>query len=152
MLSVVEPGVVASVAPGKAVSVVRGDDVVVGIKHQPRSKDGPQARRLLALAAIYDGSSCSEALIGGVTIQIVRNWVRETMRFLLAAAALMLTCQAAGAETLRCEMTTFELKNNSVVTIDEPRLNYHHDGSYDRLRGKIIVQTKRADNMITGQS
>src|SRR5215212_3307538 len=41
-----------------------------------RSKDGPQARRLLALAAIYDGTSRTEAArIGGVTLQIVRDWV-----------------------------------------------------------------------------
>jgi len=41
-----------------------------------RSKDGPQARRLLALAAIYEGASRSEAArIGGVTVQIVRDWV-----------------------------------------------------------------------------
>ena len=36
------------------------------------SKDGPQARRLLALAAIYEGASRTEAArIGGVTLQIV---------------------------------------------------------------------------------
>jgi transposase len=41
-----------------------------------RSKDGAQARRLLALAAIYDGTSRTEAAkIGGVTLQIVRDWV-----------------------------------------------------------------------------
>ena len=41
-----------------------------------RSKDGPQARRLLALAAIYDGASRSEAAeIGGVTLQVVCDWV-----------------------------------------------------------------------------
>jgi transposase len=41
-----------------------------------RSKDGPQSRRLLAIAAIYDGSSRTEAArIGGVTLQIVRDWV-----------------------------------------------------------------------------
>ncbi len=41
-----------------------------------RSKDGPQARRLLALAAIYEGGTRSEAAkIGGVTLQIVRDWV-----------------------------------------------------------------------------
>lgn len=40
-----------------------------------RSKDGPQARRLLALAAIYDGVMRTEAAkIGGVTVQIVRDW------------------------------------------------------------------------------
>ncbi len=40
------------------------------------SKDGPQARRLLALAAIYEGASRTEAAkIGGVRLQIVRDWV-----------------------------------------------------------------------------
>jgi transposase len=41
-----------------------------------RSKDGPQARRLLALAAIYDGARRTEAAkIGGVGLQVVRDWV-----------------------------------------------------------------------------
>ncbi len=41
-----------------------------------KTKDGPQARRLLALAAIYDGGTRTEAaVIGGVTLQIVRDWV-----------------------------------------------------------------------------
>lgn len=41
-----------------------------------RSKGGPQARRLLALAAIYDGAKRAEAArIGGVTVQIIRDWV-----------------------------------------------------------------------------
>jgi transposase len=40
------------------------------------SKDGPQARRLLALAAIYDGAMRTEAAkIGGVGLQVVRDWV-----------------------------------------------------------------------------
>ena len=41
-----------------------------------RSKDGAQARRLLALAAIYEGATRTEASrIGGVTLQIIRDWV-----------------------------------------------------------------------------
>ncbi|MGH7002211.1 MAG: IS630 family transposase [Stellaceae bacterium] len=41
-----------------------------------KAKDGPQARRLLALAAIYDGATRTEAAkIGDVTLQIVRDWV-----------------------------------------------------------------------------
>jgi transposase len=41
-----------------------------------RSRDAAQARRLLALAAIYDGASRTEAArIGTVTPQIVRDWV-----------------------------------------------------------------------------
>ena len=43
-----------------------------------RSKDGPQARRLLALAAIYEGATRTQAArIGGVTLQIVRDWVMK---------------------------------------------------------------------------
>ena len=43
-----------------------------------KSKDGPQARRLLALATIYDGGTRGEAAkVGGVTLQIVRDWVRK---------------------------------------------------------------------------
>src|SRR2546421_2142443 len=41
-----------------------------------RSKDAAQTRRLLALAAIYDGGSRTEATrIGGVGLQTVRDWV-----------------------------------------------------------------------------
>ena len=41
-----------------------------------RTKAAPQARRLLALAAIHEGASRAEAAqIGGVTRQIVRDWV-----------------------------------------------------------------------------
>jgi transposase len=41
-----------------------------------RSKDAPQTRRLLALAAIYEGGLRSQAAeIGGVSLQTVRDWV-----------------------------------------------------------------------------
>jgi len=41
-----------------------------------KAKDGPQARRLLALAVIYEGATRTEAArIGGVTLQVVRDWV-----------------------------------------------------------------------------
>ena len=41
-----------------------------------RTKDAAQARRLLALASIYDGGSRSDAArLGNVTLQIVRDWV-----------------------------------------------------------------------------
>ena len=40
-----------------------------------RSRDVAQARRLLALATIYDGGSRGDAArVGGVTLQIVRDW------------------------------------------------------------------------------
>jgi len=41
-----------------------------------KAKAGPQARRLLALAAIYDGATRTEAAkIGGVGLQIILDWV-----------------------------------------------------------------------------
>ena len=56
---------------------LRGDfDAPMVRSAAKRSKDGPQARRLLALAAVYEGARRTEAAkIGGVTLQIVRDWV-----------------------------------------------------------------------------
>jgi len=59
-----------------------------------KTKDGPQARRLLALATIYDGGTRSEAArIGGVTLQIVRDWV---LRFNADGPAGLLDRKAPG--------------------------------------------------------
>jgi transposase len=57
--------------------LLRPDFDAARVRHAARaSKDANQVRRLLALAAIYDGASRSEAAgIGGVTLQIVRDWV-----------------------------------------------------------------------------
>jgi transposase len=56
---------------------LRGDfDAAELCRLARRTKDGPQARRLLTLAAIYDGATRTEASkIGDVTLQIVRDWV-----------------------------------------------------------------------------
>jgi len=56
---------------------LRGDFDATSVGIAARgAKNAGQARRLLALAAIYDGSSRTEAAtIGGVTLQIVRDWV-----------------------------------------------------------------------------
>jgi len=46
----------------------------IGIARE--SGDGDQVRRLLALAVIYDGGSRTKAAeVGGVTLQVVRDWV-----------------------------------------------------------------------------
>jgi transposase len=59
-----------------------------------KTKDGPQAQRLLALAAIYDGATRTEAArIGGVTLQIIRDWV---MRFNARGAAGLLDGKSPG--------------------------------------------------------
>lgn len=56
---------------------VRGDYDAVQLRElAKRSADADQTRRLLALAAIYDGGARSEAAkIGGVGLQTVRDWV-----------------------------------------------------------------------------
>ena len=56
---------------------LRADFDAAGVRRAAReSRDAKQVRRLLALAAIYDGASRTEAAaIGGVTLQIVRDWV-----------------------------------------------------------------------------
>lgn len=61
-----------------AVSIeIRGDYSGSDLRRLARlSGDATQVRRLLALASILDGGSRSEAArIGGVTLQIVRDWV-----------------------------------------------------------------------------
>ena len=51
------------------------------------SKDASQTRRLLILAAIYDGATRTQAAaIGGVTVQIVRDWVLKLNAHGLAGA------------------------------------------------------------------
>jgi transposase len=56
---------------------LRGDFDAVALRAAARrTKDAAQARRLLALAAVYDGATRTEAArVGGVTLQIVRDWV-----------------------------------------------------------------------------
>ena len=56
---------------------LRGDFDAVRLRVAARrTKDAAQARRLLSLAAVYDGATRTEAArIGGVTLQIVRDWV-----------------------------------------------------------------------------
>ena len=56
---------------------LRSDVTATELRHQARrTRDASQARRLLALAEIYDGGSRTDAArTGGVTLQIVRDWV-----------------------------------------------------------------------------
>ena len=59
------------------------------------AKDGPQVRRLLALAAIYEGATRGAAArIGGVTLQIVRDWV---LRFNASGPVGLINRKAPGA-------------------------------------------------------
>ena len=63
-----------------------------------RCKDGAQVRRLLAIATILDGRSRSDAaLVGGVTRQIVRDWV---VRFNAEGPDGLMTRKAPGPTTI----------------------------------------------------
>ena len=62
------------------------------------SRDSGQTRRLLALAAIYDGASrTAAARIGGVGLQIVRDWV---LRFNAEGPAGLIDGKAPGKPSL----------------------------------------------------
>lgn len=74
---------------------LRADFTAEQLRRQARrSHDAGQARRLLALATIYDAGSRSDAArVGGVTPQIVRDWV---VRFNAEGPAGLIDRKAAG--------------------------------------------------------
>jgi len=76
---------------------LRSDFDAAVLRRLARSSDDPgQVRRLLALAAIYDGEPRSAAAaIGGVGLQTVRDWV---LRFNDAGPAGLLTGKAPGPQ------------------------------------------------------
>jgi transposase len=82
---------------------MRGDFSAADLRHAARDCGDPdQVRRLLALAVILDGGSRSEAAkVGGVTLQIVRDWV---LRFNAEGPQGLATRRAPGkAATLTSE-------------------------------------------------
>jgi transposase len=60
-----------------AAIALRGDFDGSGLRRLAKvTKDAGQSRRLLILAAIYDGGARSDAArIGGVGLQVIRDWV-----------------------------------------------------------------------------
>jgi len=75
---------------------LRSDFDAHALRREARnSRYAAQARRLLALATIYDGGSRSDAArVGGVTLQIVRDWV---VRFNAEGPAGLIDRKAPGA-------------------------------------------------------
>ena len=62
------------------------------------SKDGAQVRRLIAIAAIYEGASRTDAArLGGVTLQIIRDWV---LKFNASGPAGLIDRKAPGARPI----------------------------------------------------
>jgi transposase len=79
--------------------LVRGDVSAGEVRAAARHcKDAAQVRRLLAIATILDGGSRSEAAkVGGVTLQIIRDWV---LRFNKAGPDGLATRKAPGPATI----------------------------------------------------
>jgi transposase len=78
---------------------LRSDDDAARLRRFARqSRDPDQTRRLLALAEIYAGGSRSDAArIGGVGLQIVRDWV---LRFNAKGPDGLLNGKAPGAQSI----------------------------------------------------
>src|SRR2546421_5753351 len=78
---------------------LRSDFDTIGLRRLARrSRDPDQTRRLLALAEIYDGGSRPDAArIGGVGVQIVRDWV---VRFNAKGPDGLLNGKAPGAPSI----------------------------------------------------
>ena len=78
---------------------LRSDFDAASVRVEARaSRDPDQVRRLLALASIYDGTPRSEAArIGGVTLQVVRDWV---LRFNTQGPAGLVDRKAPGNKPL----------------------------------------------------
>lgn len=78
---------------------LRGDFSAGDVRAVARScKDGALVRRLLAIATILDGHSRNDAaLVGGVTRQIVRDWV---VRFNAEGPDGLMTRKAPGPTTI----------------------------------------------------
>ena len=106
-----------------------------------RTNNGPQARRLLALAAIYDGATRTEAAkIGGIGLQIIRDWVlrfnanpggslEATRRsfnkdFLLALAADFKKHGAAAIEKVRKTQPAAYMKICALLVPREMKLEH----------------------------
>ena len=78
---------------------LRGDYAADDLRRQAKaSRDAKQTRRLLALAAIYDGGSRTDAArIGGVGLQVVRDWV---LRFNSGGPSGLIDRKAPGKSAL----------------------------------------------------
>ena len=86
-----------------------------------RSRDGAQTRRLLALAAIYDGATRTQAArLGGVTVQIVRDWV---VKFNAHGAGGLVNGKSPGQprrlDALQCAALARRIGDGPVPAVDE---------------------------------
>ena len=84
------------------------------------SKDANQTRRLLALAVIYDGGKRGDAAkVGGVTLQIVRDWV---LRFNAHGPEGLIDRKAPGARpklsAQQCQALAERVEQGPIPAVD----------------------------------
>ncbi len=109
---------------------LRSDFDAVSVRSCAKSKDGPQVRRLLALAAIYDGASRTEAAkIGGVTLQIVRDWV---VKFNAHGPAGLIDRKAPGSRRVSTTRTEPPSLRSSRAARSRPCMGSCGGGTSDR--------------------
>ena len=90
-------------------------DAVQARSHASRCRDGNQARRLLAIAAVYDGMSRADAArLGGMDRQTLRDWVH---RFNAAGPDGLLDRKAPGASA---KLTASQLEELVAVVESGP--------------------------------
>src|SRR5215831_18140583 len=109
-----------------------------------RTNDGPQARRLLAVAAIYDGATRTEAAkIGGIGLQIIRDWV---LRFNARGPDALLNgkspgqpCKLGSSCRLRYPYAGILMRRSCAVWPGEPT-TVLRPGGFWRLRRSMTVR------------
>ena len=86
-----------------------------------RTRDATQSRRLLALAEVYDGGSRTDASrIGGVGLQIIRDWV---LRFNARGPDGLVDGKSPGAPSkLNCQRRT---KTTALAGEKVPQFDRH---------------------------
>ena len=68
-----------------------------------RTRDATQSRRLLALAEAYDGGSRTDASrIGGVGLQIIRDWVLRFVSINGTPSWFDVTCHKTSITAVSC--------------------------------------------------
>ncbi len=84
------------------------------------SRDANQTRRLLALALVYDGGTRSEAAeLGGVTLQVVRDWI---LRFNADGPAGLIDRKAPGQapklNAQQCQALAERVERGPIPAVD----------------------------------
>src|SRR5215831_2819377 len=109
-----------------------------------RTNNGPQARRLLALAAIYDGATRTEAAkIGGVGLQIIRDWV---LRFNARGPDALVNGKSPGHPSKLNELQRQAIADKSLGCADRSRLGCDrcHSPGLSRLGRKAPSRTENS--------